>query len=270
MLNHGAPVKALAAEVAAEGAHGEGARAVGGEADHGVAEGVGIAGGGEVAGLAFEADFGSAVAIVRDDGEAGEKGLRQSAGEAFAIAGMDEGIGGGEELGDLLRGDEAGHGDAIGQAFFAKGLFEAGAEDAIADPEEVGVGDVGEEVVELGEEVVVAFERLEAGDGGEDEGGGGDVKLGADLFAGEGGVEEGFDVHAAVDGGVEVGGADAGGEGLAGHGIGDADGGIAMAGGGGFESDPHFVDDGTLVGVEWEAVDGVDDGGGGGMRSAEF
>ena len=43
------------------------------------------------------------------------------------------------------------------------------AEDAVADPEEMGVGDVGEEFAGDGEEVVVAFEWLKAGDGAVDE-----------------------------------------------------------------------------------------------------
>ena len=209
----------------------------------------------------FQADFGGAVAVVGDDGDGGEEGLGEGAGEAFAVAGVAEGVHGGEDARDFGGGDEAGEGDAVLPAFLLEDLFEAGAVDAVADPEEVGVGDLGEEFGGDGEEVVVPFERLEAGDGAEDESVLRDVELGADLFAGGAGVEEGFDFHGAVDGGVEVGAADAGGEGLAGHGVGDGDDGVAAFGGVAFGGDPGGVEEFVLVGVEGEAVDGVDDEG---------
>jgi len=84
----------------------------------------------------------------------------------------------------------------------------------------------------------------------------------ADFGAGGGGCEEGGVIHGAVDGCEEIFAAFrayAGGESLAGHGVGDADDGIAAAGGVALEGNPEAAGEGVLVGVEGQAMDGVDD-----------
>jgi len=57
---------------------------------------------------------------------------------------MDQGVHGGEEAGDFGGGDEAGEGDTVLPAFDSQDIFKACAENAVADPEEVGVRDLGE------------------------------------------------------------------------------------------------------------------------------
>ena len=133
-----------------------------------------------------DADFG-AVAVVGDDGLAGEEG----SGEGKRGRGLRgrEGWTRTSMAGRRFWGLPVGgtrpavRGDA-GRSTCGlwSELFEAVAEDAIADPEEVGIGDFFEELMCGVEDVFVAFEGLEAGDGAVDIGGGGNVRSARTWF----------------------------------------------------------------------------------------
>lgn len=115
----------------------------------------------------------------------------------------------------------------------------------------------------------MSFVLGEASDGADDEVARGEPEGCADFFArlSGGGVEEGLGFHAAVDGAVERGCADASDEELSGHGIGDGEDGVAPAGGVAFGdgvdvvlgADECAAEGRALDGHERRAVDGVDD-----------
>ncbi len=81
---------------------------IAGEASEAFAESGEVMFGDEVAGAVVQADFGGAVAIVSDDRQCGREGLGNSAGQAFAVRKVNEGIGGAEPLGNFAYRDEAG------------------------------------------------------------------------------------------------------------------------------------------------------------------
>lgn len=181
--DHFGGVELFGAEVAAGGGH---LGAAIGVVDHpvdGFAELGDVAGFDEAAGLAINADFGGAVAIVGDDGHGTEQRLGQGARQTFAVAGVHENIHGADERWDLLGRNHAGDDDAALEIVVGEFLFETLTPPAVADPEEFGVR-LGLQVVgERVDEVVVAFEFGEAGDGTDDE-----VVIGEVVFGAGGGA----------------------------------------------------------------------------------
>lgn len=81
------------------------------QALEGGAQGVGVAGAEEDAGLAVAAYFAGPVDVVGDGADAAEQGLGDGAWEALAVAGMGKNIHGADHGWDALRGDEAGEED---------------------------------------------------------------------------------------------------------------------------------------------------------------
>lgn len=190
---------------------------------------------------------------------------------------MDEDVHGAHETGDAIWWDEPGGDDASIEPELADAGEESFAPPAVADPEEPPRGIVAEVAGDGVEDVVVSFVLGEACDGADDEFLCGEPERGADLLAGVtgGGVQEGVGFHAAVYGAVERGCADASGEELAGHGVGDGEDGVASAGGVAFGdgvdevfgADECASERRALDGHERRAVDGVDDAGDAGIEA---
>ena len=67
------------------------------------------------ASLARKDDFTRAVNVVTDDGLAGDEGLRQDAGQAFAQAGMDDDVHRPDQFGNPLGRDQAGKDEMTGE-----------------------------------------------------------------------------------------------------------------------------------------------------------
>ncbi len=101
----------------------------------------------------------------------------------------------------------------------------------------------------------------QSGDGGESDLVVFQPEFAPDLTARAGRVEEGVDVHPAVDGGILLGAADPGEEGLLGHRVANADDSVASSARPLFECDIKPVFERRLARPEREAVDRVDHGG---------
>ncbi len=239
-----------------------------GELAEAVDEGVEVAWGDQETGFAVDADFGSAVAIEGDDGFAGGEGLGQDAGEAFALGEVDEDIREGEVTGDVVWGDQSGEDEAALEGGLGGEGFEALPPGAISDEEETDVGDAPDEFGCGVEEVVMALEFEEAGDLGDDEVVGQEAELGSESGV-WGGVEEGGEGEPGEDAGELGFVADAGGEVLAGHGIGDDDEVVGDPAGDLFGAGEGGIGDRALERAEGGAVDGVDDDGDAGGACGE-
>jgi hypothetical protein len=238
------------------------------EAQDGVDEPGGVIRGDKQAADAVEADFAGAVAVGCDDGFGGGEGLGHGAGEAFAAGEVDEDVHKRGVGGDLVRGNQAGERDMVQQAEAGGAGFEAGAPGAVADQEEADARAASDEFGGDIEEVVVAFEFEESGDHADDEVIGLEAEVAAELGVGLG-VEAGLDGEAAEDAGVLGGLADAGGEVLIAHGMGDDDEVVGVTAGESFGGAKEGIGGGALEGAEGGAVDGMDDDGDAGVVCGE-
>src|SRR5271170_4813047 len=91
------------------------------------------------------------------------------------------------------------------------------------------------------QKIVMAFERLQTSDGSGNYFAVGNIQLAAyGSFIGRG-VKEGLNFHTAIDRSELIGAANTGGKGLAGHGIGDTNNGIAAAGGPALQKNPGGI-----------------------------
>ncbi|MCU1318778.1 MAG: hypothetical protein JWP98_296 [Edaphobacter sp.] len=147
--------------VGSRGAGGEGgpARWMGGQQDHGLGHGGGIAYGGVEAAVGVAYDLGHSTYVCDQCGEAHGHGLKERHGQPLRDGGHGVDIGGGEEVGDVeaLSPER----NVIGDAELVDERFERFAHDSVADDPELKVGygwkreggcfDHGGEIFDLGE-----------------------------------------------------------------------------------------------------------------------
>lgn len=212
------------------------------------------------AGDVGDTDFRGAVDVEGDNRFGSEECLREDSWEAFPVAGMHHNIHGMNVIRDLFRGYESGEAEVAGESKFVDALLVMFAEDTVADKQEAGMGDgVGNGRCGF-DQVVVSFEVKESGDFSEDDVVGFKSELPTHLCWRLLGIEEAVDVHAAVDGGILLGRADAGGEVLGGHGIADRDETLAPASCEAFGESVGVPCEGILTVVESSAMNGVNGG----------
>jgi hypothetical protein len=241
---------------------------VAGEEEQALGDGVNVADADEVTGLAVEADFVGPVEIVGDHRFGGSEGLWQCTRQSFTIGQVGEAIHDADVAGDFVRRDETIEGDFADEAEFADAGFELRTQEAVADKEDVGLWAIGQDALQRGEEVVVAFERKEAGDFADDEGFGGNSQFCSERSI-VAGVQEGFELEATEDAGVHLGAANAGSEVQFGHGVRGANevrgefGGVAFGGG------EDVVGKRALEIAEGGAVNVMDDDGNSGARGGD-
>jgi len=138
--------------------------------------------------------------------------------------------------------------------------FEPVAQDPVADEHEADLGILSKDFGGGGEDVVVPLPLEQSGDRGEGDLVGVEAQFPPDFIPRPGRVEERVDVHPAVDGGILLGAADPGEEGLLGHRVADADDGVAPSARPLFQGNIKPVLERRLARAEREAVDRVDHG----------
>ena len=186
-------------------------------------EGVSVAGGHEARHVAVLTDFFGAIDIIDDHGHATEKRLGHGPGKTLPVARMRQGIHGLEVPGDGIRPDQAGVQHTPGQSHLAHAPKQAIPPPPVADPQQLHARALLHERAECIEQVVVALELGEAGDRAHDEVVFFEAQLPAHPGSRRGGLQVPLDLHPRVDGDILLPAADAGGQGLLPHGVGDAD-----------------------------------------------
>ena len=139
--------------------------------------------------------------------------------------------------------------------------LEAVAQDPVANEDEPNARVRGEDGGGRGEDVVVPLPLKEAGHRGEGDLVGLQAQLAADLVPRPGRIQEGVDVHPAIDRRILLRPTDPGGERLLGHGVADADDRMAPPRRPPLQGDVHPVLEGRFARTKGQAVDRVDHGG---------
>ena len=143
-------------------------------------DGLDIASTNEKASLAFKPNFSSAIEIIRDDRFGSGEGLRQSAGEGFAIGEMNETIHDTNVARDVSRRHEARENNLGRNAHLACACLELGAQWTVAQQKEASIRALGEDRFGGDQEVLMAFKRGEPGNLSDDESTSGKAELGSE------------------------------------------------------------------------------------------
>ncbi len=197
-------------------------RVIPGQEEQAIVQTGAIAGGEQEARFTVEADFAGPIAVERDDGFAGGKGLGQGARQAFASREVHEHVHDPDMTRDLGGRNQARKHEVISQTHPAHTVFESPTPEAVSDQEKLEARACPHQIRGGGNQVVVPFQFEQARHFPDHDVVRGQSQAGAPRRIGFGG-EVGTEVEPAQDAGVLGGPADAGGQVLVGHRVGNDD-----------------------------------------------